>query len=122
MVVHIPPCYVSPCKNGGVCSVISSDDYVCACLPGFSDKNCSTSVSTTRSPETTTNPSSSCFDYNSTICQNYANKSYCSLNIFIRSMPIKKYCALSCNACPSKSTVFFLYLRYLYILKYNKYN
>lgn len=104
------------CENGGTCIDNPPGDYKCLCEPGFTDKNCSTSVSTTRSPETTTNPSPACFDYNSTICQNYANKGYCLLNIYIRSMPIKKYCALSCNACPSTSTVFFIYLRYLYII------
>ena len=58
--------------------------------------NPSCSVTTTVKTTTTTNR---CSDYNSTLCQSYASKGYCSLNIYINNAPIKVSCAVACNSC-----------------------
>lgn len=35
-------CIALPCKNDGTCTD-GVNDYTCLCVPGYSDKNCSTS-------------------------------------------------------------------------------
>lgn len=34
------PCHSNPCKNGGKCASLGSDNYRCSCTNGFSGKNC----------------------------------------------------------------------------------
>ena len=54
---------------------------------------------------TTTASPNSCTDYNSTMCQIYASKGYCSLNVYANGALIKMSCALSCNsACKGVTT------------------
>ena len=59
--------------------------------------SCNPSCSVTTTVKTTT--TNKCSDYNSALCQTYASKGYCSLNIYINNAPIKVSCAVSCNSC-----------------------
>ncbi|EDO38603.1 predicted protein, partial [Nematostella vectensis] len=38
---HDNECQSSPCKNSGTCKD-EDNGYTCACVPGFTDKNCET--------------------------------------------------------------------------------
>jgi Notch-like protein len=38
------PCASDPCKNGGVCSAITDDAYVCSCAKGYSGETCMVNV------------------------------------------------------------------------------
>ncbi|KAK3802695.1 hypothetical protein RRG08_001958 [Elysia crispata] len=41
--IDVDDCKTEPCKNDGVCHDLKND-YVCVCVPGFTDKNCSTDI------------------------------------------------------------------------------
>lgn len=82
------PCLSRPCLNDGICSSSGQGSFICMCLPGCVGINCGTC-----------NPSNECIDSNTTKCQTYASLGICSANIYIGGIPIKKYCALSCNEC-----------------------
>ena len=60
-------------------------------------------TTSTLKPTTTINPT--CTDFNSALCQTYATKGYCSLNIYVNSALIAISCAASCNpSCKSPTT------------------
>ena len=43
-VVDINECESNPCEDGGTCTD-ATNRYSCKCLPGYTDKNCQTSMS-----------------------------------------------------------------------------
>jgi hypothetical protein len=139
---------LNPCQNNGLCSINTLGQEICFCLPGYTGALCQTSIMTTTTAKpfctdfnstlcqsyaakgycslnvyvngsliisscaascnqsckttkaiTTTTTTKSCSDYNSTLCQSYFSKGYCSLNVYINSAPIKVSCAASCNSC-----------------------
>uniref|UniRef100_A0A914X3E4 EGF-like domain-containing protein n=1 Tax=Plectus sambesii TaxID=2011161 RepID=A0A914X3E4_9BILA len=48
----------TPCQNNGTCANMLND-YVCTCMPDWTDKNCTTPITTTTSTTTTSTTTSS---------------------------------------------------------------
>jgi hypothetical protein len=45
----VNPCLNNPCSNGGTCTVISSNQYICACCNGWTGNTCQ--ISTYQPPQ-----------------------------------------------------------------------
>ena len=45
-IAAVPPCSLSPCKNGATCVSSGGTSYTCQCAIGFSGTNCDTGKST----------------------------------------------------------------------------
>ena len=86
-------CNLNTCQNGGLCYLNSIGQAACMCPSGTSGTYCQYSLTTT----TTKSSPFTCTDYNSTMCQLYSSKGYCSLNVYINGALISVSCAASCN-------------------------
>ena len=93
-------CPYNPCQNGGSCLINSLGEYYCSCSVYYTGIYCQSQLSnettTTTKTATTVSPKT-CVDYNSTLCQSYAAKGYCSLNLYVNGALISVSCAASCN-------------------------
>ena len=89
------------CQSYAIKGFCSLNVYVNGALISVScAASCNSACKTTTNAITTTTTSiKACSDYNSTLCQTYAGKGYCSLNIYLNNAPIKVSCAVSCNSC-----------------------
>ena len=83
------------CLNSGSCYFNSYGFQACNCLPGYTGSLCQSKISSETT--TTTMSPKTCVDYNSTLCQSYAAKGYCSLNLYVNGALISVSCAASCN-------------------------
>ena len=97
----IDVCVSIPCQNGGTCKIPNGSGYRCTCVQGYTGINCEIKMSTQTTKTTTTTLTTmspkTCVDYNSTLCQSYAAKGYCSLNVYVNGALISVSCAASCN-------------------------
>ena len=85
-----------PCQNAGICYFNSYGIEACNCPPLYTGYYCSLKLSA-QTTTTTVSPKT-CVDYNSTLCQSYAAKGYCSLNLYVNGALISVSCAASCSS------------------------